>query len=444
MPFSRHLYIYMQRQNKVQAKFKQDQRTSYFRRRKVDVVFMIDGTEKMTNFIDTLGTIFSQIIQHTSRYHSNFDFNYGAVVYRDFIVTLKQERETEKYIWIDLTENPSRIQSMFHVMRKTDGGGDGAEDWASGYQCLLDRIHWNEDATKIVIHVSTSPGHGNTFTGKKDLISQYITIPSFAENNTDEMNRKIYNDIQYKQDGYFRKLINEVAEKKISFFCINGDENSMQCFKRTQCLYNSNGNGLKFIIKNEFGYIFKQNSSNNDIDFDKFQKKLLNNIQSGIDVIISSSLKDSLSEYERETNEEFSKQLNDFEWQHYEKKKDKITIELGKYILNELNKFKDMDQNSIEDKNEVSINEEESESEIDEEESESEEDNDIKDESENEEDNDKKDESVNEEDNDIKDEKDNDKKDESESDDEEESENDYYIDDDEDENNDENYLDDEY
>ena len=87
--------------------------------------------------------------------------------------------------FIDLIEDYSKIQNMIKCIDKTDGGGDGAEDWASGYQCLLDEIQWDEEASKIV-------GHGNSFTGKKEFLNQYIKIPSFSLYNTDDMNKKIF------------------------------------------------------------------------------------------------------------------------------------------------------------------------------------------------------------------------------------------------------------
>lgn len=151
------------------------------------------------------------------------------------------------------------------------------------------------------------------------------------------MNKKIYDDIQNKQDAYFKRLISKVAERKIAFFCINGDEHSLHCFNQTRSVYNSHLDGMKFIVKNVFGYVFKKDESEN-FDFKTLERKLLRNIQSGIDVIIPCLLKDTCSEFEQDANEEFAENLRNYESQFYENEKEKIIfcLEDCMKLLNEI------------------------------------------------------------------------------------------------------------
>ena len=179
------------------------------------------------------------------------------------------------------------------------------EKTGRGYYILLKKIYFAEDSIKIVIHVCSSPGHGKSFTGKSNFISDYITILSFSPSNTYLQNKAIYDGIQYKQNGIFKRLINEISSKKVSFLCINGSEYSLQCFNRTRSLYITHDD-CKFIVKNEFGYIFEPSSLLSNNRLNKLEKKLRNNIKSGINAIINYKKNGKVSELERDTEEENS------------------------------------------------------------------------------------------------------------------------------------------
>lgn len=88
------------------------------------------------------------------------------------------------------------------------GGYDGPEDWASEYDFLSNKIEWDKNSEKIVIHIADAPGHGNFFTGT----SSY-KIPSFNRKFSKLKNQNYYNVIQLMEEVRLKTLIKNAASK---------------------------------------------------------------------------------------------------------------------------------------------------------------------------------------------------------------------------------------
>ena len=154
--------------------------------------------------------------------YKEYNFQFGAAFYRDKIYARKWYKEhkySEKYInknankdeFYNLTENIRDLQNRLSGVRPTGGGGDGAEDWAGGYEMALKKMKWRE-GIKLIIHICDDGAHGEQFTPKdpffeegkkliseiKECVKQNINIIGFKIGKDPEMSfekiREIYNN----------------------------------------------------------------------------------------------------------------------------------------------------------------------------------------------------------------------------------------------------------
>jgi len=119
--------------------------------------------------------------------------------------------------------------SQVHV--SGGGGGDGAEDWAGGYELALKNMNWR-NGIKLIIHICDDGAHGEQFTPKdpffeegekliseiKECVEQNINIIGFkigkAPEKSFEKIKEIYNNyyndykMEHKDNGQFIEVYN--------------------------------------------------------------------------------------------------------------------------------------------------------------------------------------------------------------------------------------------
>ena len=154
-----------------------------------------------------------------------FDFNFGAVFYRDPV-----DCPGEKNHRYPLTDDIERLKSQIGS-ESASGGGDDPEDWVGAYDEALDNIAWR-NGTRLIIHIADAPAHGSDWCN---------------ENNHNEENPKLYPKIE--------KCIDKNI-KIIGFQIGSYPEPSFSKFKN---LYESKG-GKFYKIK-----IFNQSMNANEI-----------------------------------------------------------------------------------------------------------------------------------------------------------------------------------
>ena len=204
----------------------------------VDIVFVIDATGSMGREIYAAKNYIFKIFEDLKGKYKENKFQFGAAFYRDKIFARKYCKEhnyNEEYIDKDefypLTEDIQDLQNRLSGVRPTGGGGDGAEDWAGGYEMALKNMNWRE-GIKIIIHICDDGAHGEQFTPKdpffeegkkliseiKECVKQNINIIGFkigkAPEKSFEKIREIYNNyyndykMTNKDNGQFIEIYN--------------------------------------------------------------------------------------------------------------------------------------------------------------------------------------------------------------------------------------------
>ena len=235
------------------------------------------------------------------------NFRFGAVVYRDTAVTEKFtfREEADSVECEPLTDDINVIENFFNELVVDGGGGDGPEDWVSGYKCLLsDEMNWLDDSAKIVIHICDAPGHGNYFLSEPQFKEFCCIVPKFTDD--EKQDRAIYEQIQEEQETEFVDLIERAAQKGLMFFCINDHKNAMYCLKKVKEIYYGI-NGIKFVIKNQF-FDYNQNAEEKKNDLIKNVKDI---VISALDLSVA-VLHQSQKDFEKDCNDQFELDFNDY------------------------------------------------------------------------------------------------------------------------------------
>ena len=87
------------------------------------------------------------------------------------------------------------------------GGGDGAEDWAGGYEMSLKNMKWRE-GIKLIIHICDDGAHGEQFTPKDPFFEEGEKLISEIK----ECVRRNINIIGFKIGEYPEKSIEKMKE----------------------------------------------------------------------------------------------------------------------------------------------------------------------------------------------------------------------------------------
>ncbi|KAK8895154.1 hypothetical protein M9Y10_023596 [Tritrichomonas musculus] len=272
----------------------------------VDIVFLIDGTSSNTFFYEAIRDIFDQIANRITSIYTNIYFRFGVVIYRDLIVSQKSPNCIKRYPFIlDLTDSVEDIEKFFYNHKPKGLGINRDNDWACGYHALNTEISWNKKAKKIVIQACHLPAHGKYFTMKPCWKSKYIKLPTFSKDFEHNQNVEIYRDIQQKQTGWLSHNIYLLAKKGVNFFCLNGNEISLYCFRKVLSKF-LKIRKKKFVIKDLFGFTSVQQDDTVDM------KVLMKEIEQFVLNSIDASLNDEETSFEIECKQQFGNDLNNF------------------------------------------------------------------------------------------------------------------------------------
>ena len=139
-----------------------------------DIVYLLDATGSMGSY---LAAARDQCINISNQLNSElpqFDFNFGAVFYRDPVDCPGEKNHT-----YSLKKDVNRLRIELSSERAT-GGGDTPEDWVGGYDMALNNMAWR-NGTRLIIHIADAPAHGSKWCKKS---------------NHEEENDKLYPMIQ--------------------------------------------------------------------------------------------------------------------------------------------------------------------------------------------------------------------------------------------------------
>ena len=181
-----------------------------FLKNELDIVYMIDSTCAMTNWIWTVKNNCNKIFDNLKKNKilKNYDIQFGGVFYRDPVDSIYDYHEYQPLGNVyDLKERMSCI--------KCEGGGDVPEDWIGAYEIALNMMKWRKESIKIIIHIADAGAHH----------------PRFSDED------KIYNDYKYEID-----LVNSIkkcANKKINILGYQVAPFAEKSFKECKSIYDS-------------------------------------------------------------------------------------------------------------------------------------------------------------------------------------------------------------
>lgn len=111
---------------------------------------------------------------------------------------------------------------------------------------------------------------------------------------------------------YIYSKIVQLTKKGIKFYCLNGNEVSLFCFRKVKNAFIKNG-GEKFIIKDLFGYTYKGNGRNDDDEEDLDMEELKDQIDDFFSNVIQDCVSnDDSNGFERKCNQRFITDLKKF------------------------------------------------------------------------------------------------------------------------------------
>ena len=99
-----------------------------------DIVYLLDATGSMGSYLVAARDQYINISNQLKSELSQFDFNFGAVFYRD-----PGDCPGEKNHTYSLKSDVNKLKSEISSESST-GGGDGSEDWVGGFDMALDNI----------------------------------------------------------------------------------------------------------------------------------------------------------------------------------------------------------------------------------------------------------------------------------------------------------------
>lgn len=178
-----------------------------------------------------------------------YDLSLAAIFYRDPI-----DSSYDKHEIFDFDKNAINFRNFVEDIY-ADGGADGPEDWAGGFN-IAKNLSWENDSFKFIVHIADAPAHG------LDWVGGYDSYPEEG-NKTDEI------------ITYFAKNNFSIAGFKVYDY-------PNYSYKRAQKIYRDNGN---------FNYFIKYFSAD-EIDqdyflnlvYDTFQNIQNTAILNGIDI----------------------------------------------------------------------------------------------------------------------------------------------------------------
>ena len=145
-----------------------------------DIIYLIDATGSMGKYLAAARDQCINISEQLKRELPQFDFNFGAVFYKD-PVDCPGEKNHVYCLKRDVSLLKEEISKEI-----ADGGGDSPEDWVGGYDMALDNIAWR-NGTRLIIHIADAPAHGSEWCNKENHESEnpklYTRIQKCVDKN---------------------------------------------------------------------------------------------------------------------------------------------------------------------------------------------------------------------------------------------------------------------
>jgi hypothetical protein len=180
-----------------------------------DIVYLLDATGSMGSYLAAARDQCINISNQLKSELSQFDFNFGAVFYRDPVDCPGEKNHT-----YSLKSDVNKLKSELSSESAT-GGGDGPEDWVGGFDMALDNIAWR-NGTRLIIHIADAPAHGSEWCDES--------------NNHNEENKKLY------------PMIQKCIDKNIKIIGFQIGDYPKKSFSKFQSEYNARG-GILYTIK---------------------------------------------------------------------------------------------------------------------------------------------------------------------------------------------------
>ena len=172
-----------------------------------DLLFLIDATGSMTNYIRAAKDEAENISIELRNLYPEYNFRYGYIFYRDPIDSPNDIHEI-----IDLTDKVNDLPKQINEI-VAKGGEDIPEDWVGAFKLVNEKIKWR-NGLRVIIHLADAGAHGKEFT-----LSD-----------------------KYPLEG--EKLISELikcSQKKIKIFGFVITEDARNSFNQCQKYYRDNG-----------------------------------------------------------------------------------------------------------------------------------------------------------------------------------------------------------
>jgi len=190
-----------------------------------DIVYLLDATGSMGSYLAAARDQCINISDQLKRELPQFDFNFGAVFYRDPVDCPGEKNNT-----YSLKNDVNKLKSEL-ASESAKGGGDTPEDWVGAYDMALNNIAWR-NGTRLIIHIADAPAHGSQWCGS---------------NNHEEENSKLY------------PMIQKCVDKNIKIIGFQIGRSPKSSFTKFQTEYNSRG-GLLYKIQE-----FREGMSSSEI-----------------------------------------------------------------------------------------------------------------------------------------------------------------------------------
>ena len=190
-----------------------------------DIVYLIDATGSMGSYLAAARDNCINISNQLKVQLPKFNFNFGAVLYRDPIDCPGERNKT-----YSLKSDVQRLSRELGSER-ANGGGDTPEDWVGAYDMALNNIAWR-NGTRLIIHIADAPAHGSIWCGKS---------------NHDDQNEKLY------------PLIKKAVVKKIKIIGFQIGSSPQKSFVEFEKEYKKLGGQFYKI------YPFRNNMNSNEI-----------------------------------------------------------------------------------------------------------------------------------------------------------------------------------
>ena len=124
-----------------------------------DILYLVDATGSMSGQIQSAKEECINISNELKQELPGFDFQFGAIFYRDPIDSPSDQSYDDKETF-QLTTDLIDLKNKIGTVRAT-GGGDGPEDWVGAYKRALN-INWRK-GTRLIIHIADAPAHGHSY-----------------------------------------------------------------------------------------------------------------------------------------------------------------------------------------------------------------------------------------------------------------------------------------